>query len=481
MSLDLKKIKFNKEKVAFCRFKKLGNQYLLTNEPNSHIFLEESDFKKFLEGKLKKNSKIYKELQSKNFIKDDLDLNQVTRKCHCYNNFLFQGPSLHIIVVTLRCNFKCVYCQASSCPVDQKKYDMDIKTAKKTVDIIFESPNDVINIEFQGGEPLLNWSVLSFIVKYAKKKNKEAKKDLSFSLVSNFSLMTEEKYKFLTEQGIGLCTSLDGPEELQNKNRPWPGKNSYETTIRWIKKIKKKEKEQMKKDKKPFFLSALTTISRFSLKYPREIIKEYVKWDFNGIHLRPLSFLGLSGGSAKGKVGYSAEEFIDFWKKSMDYLIEINQRGKFFYERGTRIMLRKILTDQNPSFVDLLSPCGAAIGQLLYNYNGKVYTCDEGRMVKGDTFMLGDVKTDNYEKIILNPKVKTMIAASILENLPCDNCVYKPYCGVCPVLSYALYGTLFPQIKNTTQCKIHQAMLDYIFSGLQNKKVEEVFLNWIKR
>ena len=236
----------------------------------------------------------------------------------------------------------------------------------------------------------------------------------------------------------------------------------------------------MAKREKPFLLSALATISKFSLKYSKEIIEEYVKWDFHGIHLRPLSSLGLSGGSAKDQIGYSADEFMDFWKKSMDYIITINQRGKFFYERGTRIILKKILTDKNPSFVDLRSPCGAAIGQLLYNYNGKVYTCDEGRMVEGDTFMLGDVKKDDYKKIISNPKVKTMITASTLENLSCDSCVYKPYCGVCPVLFYALYGNIFPQIRNTDQCKMYQEMFAYIFKGLQDEKVRKVFLDWVK-
>ena len=142
-------------------------------------------------------------------------------------------------------------------------------------------------------------------------------------------------------------------------------------------------------------------------------------------------------------------------------------------------MLTKILTDKDPGFLDLRSPCGAAIGQLVYNYDGKVYTCDEGRMVKDDTFMLGDVNKDDYKKIISNPKVKTMVMASTLDNLSCDYCVYKPYCGVCPVLSYALYGNLFPQIINTDQCKIHKEMFDYLFRKLQNERIKEVFHKWL--
>jgi len=481
MPSNLKKIKLNKKKVAFCRFKKLdNNKYLVTNDVGAYVFLKPVQFKNFIEGKLKNKSKLYKELKEKGFIKDDFDVNRMVETYHCYNNFLFNGTSLHIIVVTLRCNFKCIYCQASSRPLVEKQYDMEIKTAKKVVDNIFKSPSKIITIEFQGGEPLVNWPVVKYIVNYAKNKNKKIKKKLLFSIVTNFSLMTEEKYKFLVEKGVSVCTSLDGPEKLQNKNRPWSKGNSYKDLTVWIKRIKKEEKNTKKKGKGRYYLSALTTISKFSLKYPKEIIEEYIKWGFIGIHLRPLSSLGLSGGKAKEIVGYSPEEFMKFWKKAMDYIIEINLRGKVFFERGSSIMLQKILTDENPGFLDLRSPCGAAIGQLLYNYNGKVYTCDEGRMVKDDTFLLGDINKDSYSKIISNPKVKTMVTASTLDNLSCDSCVYKPYCGVCPVLSYTLYGNLFPQVINTYQCKIYKGMLEYLFKKLQKEKVREIFLKWLK-
>ena len=481
MPLDLDKIKVNTKKVAFCRFKKLGNKYLLTNDVGFYRILTPVQFKDFLEGKLDKESEIYQELKEKGFIRDDFDIDEMVDKCSSCNISSINGPSLHIIVVTLRCNFKCIYCQASRRSIKEKEYDMDVKTAKRVVDIIFESPSKVITIEFQGGEPLVNWQVVKFIVEYAREKNKTEKKKLYISLVSNFSLMTEDKYKFLTEKEVSLCTSLDGPEELQNKNRPFPKGNSYQVTTSWINKIKKEEKKKAKKGKPYYRLSALTTISKFSLNHPKEIVDEYIKWGFDGIHLRPLSFLGLSGGLAKEKIGYPAEEFMQFWEKAMDYIIEINIRGRLFYERGVKIMLTKILTDRDPGFLDLRSPCGAAIGQLVYNHDGKVYTCDEGRMVKDDTFMIGDANKNNYKEIISNPKVKTMVTASILDNLSCDYCVYKPYCGVCPVLTYALYGNLFPQLINTDRCKIHKGMFDYLFKKLQDEKVKEVFYQWTRR
>ena len=104
---------------------------------------------------------------------------------------------MHIIVVTKRCNHLCVYCQAGRAEFQNEKYDMNEETAKKTVDLIFQTPAKSFTIEFQGGEPLLNWKIIKFIVEYAKTKNEIFKKRLNFSLVTNLSLMTDDKYKYL--------------------------------------------------------------------------------------------------------------------------------------------------------------------------------------------------------------------------------------------------------------------------------------------
>jgi len=465
-------MKIPKNTVGLIRYKKFGNKYLVTNMIGRYVFLTPTEFKKFIAGKLNKKTDLYAKLQTKGFINQDIDelINQYRQR----KVFLFQGPSLHIVVVTLRCNYKCVYCQASSRDMTRKGFDMDKETAKKTVDVIFKSPSQQITIEFQGGEPLVNWPVVKFITEYAEKKNKKAEKELLITLVSNFSLMTDEKLNFLKKHHIALCTSLDGPEDLHNKNRPYPGGNSYKSTTQWIKKIKEEEK----KDKNLYKVNALLTVSRYSLKYHREIIDEYLKLGFTGIHLRPLSNLGLSN-KFKEQIGYSAEDFMKYWEKSLDYIIGINLKGKLFFERGTALMLRKILTDQDPNFLELRSPCGAGIGQMLYNYDGKVYTCDEARMLGEDTFLLGNVKDNSYKELVASPNIRAVCQASLLDNLACDNCVYKPYCGVCPVLNYALYGDLFPPATDDYVCKLHQGMLDYIFKKLQNEKVEKVFQKWI--
>ncbi len=475
MSKKNKGINFNPQKVAFCRFKKLKNNYLVTNDIGSHIFLSPDLFKRYMEGTLDENSETYQTLVKNEFIKESLDKNNLVDKYRKRNEFVFLGPSLHIVVATLRCNYRCIYCQVNSRQLKEKGYDMSIETARKVVDTIFCTPSSVITIEFQGGEPLVNWPVVKFIIEYARKKNQSAGKNLFITLVTNLSLLTEERYKFLVKNKIIFCTSLDGPKELHNKNRPWPGGDSYRATVSWIKKIR----ERQKKDKDLYYISALLTVSKFSLNQAKKIIDTYVKYGFSGIHLRPLSFLGLSG-TMRDRIGYSAGDFLKYWRETMDYIISLNLKNKTFQERGSKVMLQKIFIDQDPGFLDLRSPCGAGIGQMLYNYNGKVYTCDEGRMIGDDTFLIGNVNQNSYKEMISHDTVKSMCVASLLDNLPCDNCVYKPYCGVCPVLNYALYGNVFNSLPNNEKCQLQQGMLDYLFGKLENKKIRDIFETWVE-
>ncbi len=477
----LEKLKLDASHLNPFNFEEFEGNYLLTNDFGNYIFLTPANFKRLLENNFNEHSELYNELWRKGFIKRDLsEYESLHEQYRSQKASLFTGSSLHIVVVTLRCNQNCVYCQASSKGMDNKGVDMDMGTAKKTVDRIFETTSDFITIEFQGGEPLVNWDVVKFIVEYAREKEQKTGKEVHFSLVSNLSLLTEERLDFLAEKLVGICTSLDGPEEIHNRNRPYPHGNGYQETIKWIKKYREKREEMRKKGKELTRINALVTLSKISLDYSEEIINEYLRLGFFGIHLRPLSYLGYSSGNFRDKMGYPVEDFLDFWRKSLDYIIEINNLGHFFIERETQFRLVKILAGEDPGYTDLASPCGAGIGQMLYDYDGNVYTCDEGRMVEDDIFKIGEVKKDSYEDMIKSDTSQAMITCSLLENQPCRNCVYKPYCGICPVKNYNDYGTLWPQIKNTGWCKMQKEQFGYIFSKIKDEKYRKVFEDWVK-
>jgi len=474
--------KIHKKKTGFFRFKQNSGGYLITNDLGCFAQLREEEFRAFVGGTLSKQSRLYAELSRNFFINDKRTAGTASLRYQSRYQYLCKGPTLHIIVVTLRCNYACVYCQANRKSEAMTQYDMTRETAKNVVDRIFESPERTLTIEFQGGEPLLNWPVVRFIVSYSRDKELETGKKVHMTMVSNLSLMSEEKFAFLMEKDVHLCTSLDGPEHIHNKNRPCQKLNSYRATTEWIKKLREKEHQRHATgDKKyPHKLGALLTITKSSLGHLKEIIDEYLRYDFRVIHLRRLSFLGFSGGSAREVIGYTAEEFIAAWKKAMDYIIDLNLKGTIFSERGTLIFLHKMLTPVDPGYMDVRSPCGAAVGQLAYNYDGKVYTCDEARMLKEDVFLLGNVNTESYQQIVSSPKVKTVLVASTLENFSCDECVYKAYCGICPVLNYFLHGSIFPTINATDGCKIHTAMLDYIFEKRQDKDIADIFNMWVR-
>ena len=95
------------------------------------------------------------------------------------------------------------------------------------MDIAFESPAVRIKIEFQGGEPLLNFPLISTIVSAAKAKAATADKKVDFVIASNLALLDETILAFCKENDVLLSTSLDGPADLHNKNRPRPGGNSH--------------------------------------------------------------------------------------------------------------------------------------------------------------------------------------------------------------------------------------------------------------
>lgn len=466
------------ENLGFFRFKKMNaGGYLLTNDIGDFIFLTEKEFFALTNGEIEKKSHLYKELSRKKFIQDNGDYSEFIEHYREKNKYLFQsGPSLHIIVVTLRCNHNCVYCQANSCNSKEKDKDLDIKTAKKIVDSIFASPNKNLTIEFQGGEPLMNWPAVKFIVEYARKKNKQEKRNLKIALVSNFSLLDEKKASFFFKNKVSFCTSLDGPEKVHNKNRVWTEGNSYRETIKWLKYLLKEYKNHY-----IFQPGALTTITKFSLPNWKEIIDEYVELGLDNVVLRMLAPLGIAQKGWK-TIGYTPDEYIEFYKKSLDYIFFLNlEKGKKFRELTATYFAFKIFLKNDPNFSDLRTPCGAGIGQLLYNYNGDIYTCDEGRMLGEDLCKIGKAG-GNYKDLLTHPSVKTLCLSSCLESLPCDNCVYKPYCGTCPIINYAEGGSIFPQLPNSSRCRIHQGILDHLFSRIrENDRIRVLLRDWATR
>jgi uncharacterized protein len=485
--LDLKNVKQLNKNTWFFRFKKFdADTYLITNDIAKHSFLSKDEFGKFISWALTQWDK-YDELVKSRFIKDETYEAEMAKSFAIKNRFLWEGPTLHIIVTSLRCNHKCQYCHAAVAPMSAKNFDMTQETARKVVDTIFYTSSQNITIEFQWGESLVNWSIVKYITKYAQQKSADLQKNVSFALVTNLSLMDDEKLDFIMENSIWLSTSLDGDEEVHNFNRTYKEGNSYKEVVHWIKKINDTYIERNITDGAgvPLSIGALLTVTKKTLPKYKEVIDEYVNLGLNGIFLRPLNPYWFAAAELE-KLGYETEDFIDFYKKSMDYIIELNKKGTVFREALSGIYLSKILTSEDPNYLDERSPCGACIGQVAYNYDGKVYSCDEWRMLGrmwDENFLMSDMKetgAETYTNMIQSETTKVMVQASTLDGLPGYNSsVYKPYIGVCPIHSYKTTWNIVPNYSKDHKKHISYAVLDYVFEKLRDPEVNEIFSKWV--
>ncbi|HBA59615.1 MAG TPA: His-Xaa-Ser system radical SAM maturase HxsB [Elusimicrobia bacterium] len=468
---------FNPEKTGFFRHRQVAGGYLITNDPGNFAFLSEDDFHGFLAGRLKAGTPLHSRLSAGGFLGGEPPLAALSAKWRQKNSFLFGSPGLHIVVLTKRCNHSCLYCQSGSLGGHGKKADMTKAVARRVLDTIFSSPAQSLTVEFQGGEPLLNWPVLSFMVAAIGERSKKSGKQVTMNLVTNLSAMTAARLAFLLKHRVRLCTSLDGPQKLHNLNRPFPGGNSQAGAVKWLKAIKKKSAPGAGVG------DALLTVTKAALPQWKAIVDEYVRLGMAGIFIR---FLNPFGAAKRvwGTVGYSAGEYVEFYKKALDYVVELNLSGKSrIVEHSTRILLVKILGDADPNYLDLRSPCGAGIGQIAYDYDGRVFTCDEGRMLAAmgdDAFCMGSAGGGKYNSLVSSPVVRCMATASVTDiQVTCSSCVYKPYCGVCPVYNYSEHGDLFMH-QPSYRCEIYTGMFDHVFRRLKNKKVRGLFEAWAK-
>jgi His-Xaa-Ser system radical SAM maturase HxsB len=187
-------------------------------------------------------------------------------------------------------------------------------------------------------------------------------------------------------------------------------------------------------------VGALMTTTEGSLDRVTEIIDEYLRLGLDGVFLRPLSPYGFAV-KTKQFQRYDAKRWLDFYERGLRYILSINRAGRHFPEFYSALILRRMLTDRPIGYVDLRSPAGIGLGALVYNYDGRVFASDEGRMLAemGDnTFELGHVDTASYRSLILSDKLVDLVASSLTQCAPeCSDCVFEPHCGADPVYHHA--------------------------------------------
>ena len=464
------------------RFRALGGQLLLTGDAGAHALVTREEFQGLLDGRPPAGEARRAELLEKGFLAGGRTAEAEVAGLAARKAFLNTGPYLHVLVTTLRCNQGCVYCHASRIGMASPGHDMSLETAERAVAVAMCSPSPTLTFEFQGGEPLANWPVVRAVVERALELGRGSGKDVRFSLVSNLSLMDDEKLAFLVEHGVQICTSLDGPQDLHDANRPLAGGSSHAETVRWMERINAAYLARGL-DPELYHVEALLTVTRASLSRASDIVDEYVRRGLRAIFVRPLNPFGFAT-RTWAKVGYGTDEFLAFHRAVLDDLVARNRAGTQILERLATIFLSKILSGADPNYLDIRSPCGAGIGQLAYDHDGSVFSCDEGRMVNqmGDPmFRLGHLATHGYGDLVESEVVRSLCVASCLEALPgCSDCAYLPYCGSCPVFNYATQGNIFGRMPDNEKCRLHMGVLDDLFGRMAGQDAEAgaIFRRW---
>lgn len=461
--------------------RQIGSKILISNDFGDWLLLTPAEFRAFVEGTPQPGEPLYEKLARANFVAAAVDREAQAVRWRRKKQYLFYGPTLHAFVLTHRCNHGCQYCHSSIVGMDRYDTDMSIETATRGVDLAFQTTARGLTIEFQGGEPTANWPVLQHIVEYARQKNETARKVLSFALVTNLSLMDDEKLDFLLDRRVQICTSLDGPADLHNKIRIFKGGNSHELVRGWMQKINQRYAD-MGLDVNQYRVEALPTITKPSLKRWKDIVDEFVDAGCRAVFLRKLDPFGFAARSVK-TLGYSMDEFLEFYANAVDYIIELNRQGVQVMERHAAIMLNKILADDEPNYLDLRIPGGACIGQLGYAPDGSIYSSDEGRFVAAmgdDMFRIGSVN-DDYRELMGNAATRALVMAGLNDGHPdCVSCVYKPWCGQQVEYNYKTQGSLHGHMRDSAWCKKHKSIFDYLMHKLESadERDLEMFRLW---
>ena len=457
------------------------DKYLLSNDYGDWCILDRSDAYDLVLRKIQSHSKLYNMLKAKHFLYDDscsVHFGLLASKYKTKKSFIDGFSKLHIFVLTIRCNHSCTYCQVSrkteNANIDT--YDMSENVLIASIKLMLETPSKNVTMEFQGGESMLNMPLVRKAVLLSKELNSIVGKTIQYVICTNLSNITMDDLLFFKQHNVLISTSIDGPEFLHNKSRVCGKFNSYEHVTKNIITTRN-------------FLghgsvSALMTTTKDSLAYHKEIIDEYVSLGFESVFIRELNPYGFAVKSFK-KIGYTTNEFIEFYKKCLTYIIDLNKSGIKFRENYASIILKKLMTPLSVGFVDLQSPCGTGFGVTLYNYNGDVYPSDESRMIaeSGDEFFrLGNVLADDYDDIFFSEKMQLIASAAITDSLPqCSDCAYSPFCGAEPVRHYQTQKDVFGHRADDSFCtknkEIIKTIIDIINSGSDEEK--NILMGWV--
>lgn len=322
------------------------------------------------------------------------------------------------------CNLGCKYCFAEEGEYHGRRAIMSYEVGRKALDFLIANSGNRRNLEvdFFGGEPLMNWEVVKQLVAYGRSKEKEFNKNFRFTMTTNGMLMTDEVVDFLNKEMANVVLSIDGRKEINDKMRPTRnGKgSSYDIIMPKFKKFAKSRGD------KSYYIRG--TFTKYNLDFANDVL-HFADEGFKEISVEPV-------------VAAPEEDYAIHEEHLPQILEEYDRLAKEYIKRkkagnGFNFFHFNIDLTQGPCVAKRLSGCGSGTEYLAVTPWGDLYPCHQ--FVGQEQFLLGTVDTG-----ISNTEVRDEFKlCNVYAKEKCRNCFARFYCsGGCAANSWNYDGSI---------------------------------------
>ena len=321
------------------------------------------------------------------------------------------------------CNLACRYCFAEEGEYHGRRALMSFEVGKKALDFLIANSGNRVNLEvdFFGGEPLMNWDVVKQLVEYGRSQEEAHNKKFRFTLTTNGVLLNDEIMEFCNREMSNVVLSLDGRKEVNDKMRPFrKGAGSYDIIVPKFQKFAE-SRNQMN-----YYVRG--TFTRNNLDFSNDVI-HFADLGFKQMSIEPVV--------AAPEEPYSIREedvpqiLEEYDKLAVEY-IKRKKEG-----RGFNFFHFMLDLQQGPCVAKRLSGCGSGTEYLAVTPWGDLYPCHQ--FVGQEEFLMG-----NVDDGIVKPEIADDFrSCSVYSKEKCKNCFAKFYCsGGCMANSYNFHGTI---------------------------------------
>ncbi len=304
-----------------------------------------------------------------------------------------------VLHVTDACNLGCLYCYHSFDGANKrtirKKGAMPVEVARQAIDFLIEHSGglDDVCLVFFGGEPFLNFNLISQSVQYALEKSEHTGKKMSFTVTTNGTRLSEEVISFLYDHQIGITVSIDGLETIHNKNRPFAdGRPSYKAILQNIKNLFKIYNGVP--------VPARVTVAGSSAHIP-ETLDHLLSLGFAEVGFAPVTTMDKASQLDSRNMNLLLTQFQHMSDKFVEFALKDQVLGF-----SNLIDLLAVLHEGEIKNY----PCGAGLGLFSVDPDGDLYLCQ--RLTGEESCFMGDIfngfSRDNVndfrDKAVINQK-----------------------------------------------------------------------------